>query len=261
MNLLSSPDQTGEIMIFFNRPVALGLFFSVQILQAAPKSEGLTKKNITSVVTANQEAVESCYASTRRPDLPGKFRVEIKVSKTGVVESARVRDSTFTTSSVISCIENAIKKWTFVAPLPKQPRSFSYPFRFGPDLPGSSAQHSVEPPMGSPLVHGDAQVFKGRTYRKSNRAIEDPKVLARLAGNSNIKVKAENCENLKVLKDRCTEFSDTDRVVCSSLTENAPRKPLSEDWKLIEHPSTFRIASGVYFLGYWHIACEFVNQL
>lgn len=248
-------------MIRFYRQlsICLCLLYSFPSVIAAPKSEGLTKKNIQTVVTANEQQVQSCYAGARRPELPGKFRVEIKVSKTGKVETAKVRDSTFTTAEVMRCIENAVKKWTFMAPLPHQPSTFSYPFTVGPQT--AAEKPTSEPPIGAPQTVGDAQTYKGRVYKKSNRAIEDPKILAKLAQNPNIKAKADSCENIKVLKARCEDLQDRDRVVCSSLTDSAPRKPQTEDWKLIEHPDTFRIVSGVYFLGYWHVSCEFVKKL
>ena len=82
-----------------------------------------------------------------------------------------------------------------------------------------------------------------------------------MAQNPSIKAKADNCENIRVLKERCGGLENKDRVVCSGMIESPPRKPSTPDWTMITHPDAFRIVSGVYFLGYWHVACEHVNAL
>lgn len=234
------------------------------VLTASPligASEGLSKKTIEGVVTANQDQVHLCYqrASTKIPGLSGKFRVEIRVSKSGSVESTKVRDSNFSSPAVESCVEGKIKSWTFVAPLPNQPNSFSLPFSFGSGQRTSKSVTQVA--AGAPQTINDSQIYKGHVFKKSNRAIEDPKVLEAMAKNSDIKAKADNCENIRVLKEKCEDLEDKNRVVCSGLIESAPRKPSTSDWTMIVHPDAFRIVSGVYFLGYWHVACKHVKDL
>ncbi len=237
----------------------LGLFLFANHIKA--ESEGLTKRTIQAVVNAKQDEVRTCYevASSKLPTLSGKFRVEIKVGKTGKVESTKVKDSTLPNGELESCLENHMKRWIFPAPLASQPSNFSYPFSFGSE--GAGSKSSNTPLPGSPQTANDSQVYRGRVFKKSNRPIEDPKVFQLMANNSAIKVKGENCENTRVLKERCEDADEKDRIVCSSMIESAPKKPSTPDWVMIDHPDAFRIVSGVYFLGYWHVACEHVQKL
>lgn len=225
-------------------------------------SEGLTKTTIQAVVSANQSETQSCFevAHAKNPALNGKFRLEIKVGKTGKVEGVKVKDSTFSSAEVETCVENHVRKWAFPSPLEKQKTTFSYPFSFGADLQAAKPGTVGVPLPGSPQTANDAQVYKGRVFKKSNRPIEDPKVFQVMANNTNIKIKGENCENTRILKERCDDQPKEDRIVCSSMIESAPRKPATKDWTLIEHPDGFRIVSGVYFLGYWHVACEHIQK-
>ncbi len=225
------------------------------------ESEGLTKKSIQAVVNAKQEEIRSCYeaASVKSPNLYGKFRIEIKVGKNGKVESTKVKDSSFANSDIELCVESRLKNWIFPAPLASQPSNFSYPFAFGNEAVNS--KNTSTPLPGSPQTVNDSQVYRGRVFKKSNRPIEDPKVFQLMANNAAIKIKGENCENTRVLKERCEEADPKDRIACSSMIESAPRKPNTNDWVMIDHPDAFRIVSGVYFLGYWHVACEFLQKL
>ncbi|RZA17366.1 MAG: TonB family protein [Proteobacteria bacterium] len=233
-------------------------WFSTSTLQAA--SEGLTKQSIGATVSANQEEVRACYTAVaqRVPGLSGKFRMEIKVGKNGKVETAKVKDSTITVPDVEKCVESKVKKWTFVAPLPNQPNIFSYPFVFGV---AASTKAETQPLPGAPQTMNDSQPYKGKIFKKSNRAIEDPFTLQDMAQNPLIKAKADNCENTRVLIEKCSELEDKDRVVCSAMIDSPPKKPATTDWVMIDHPDAFRIVSGVYFLGYWHVACQFVKGL
>ncbi|RZA14801.1 MAG: energy transducer TonB [Proteobacteria bacterium] len=223
-------------------------------------SEGLTKQSIGTTVSANQEDVKSCYAAVaqRVPGLSGKFRLEIKVSRSGKVETVKVKDSTLPIADVEKCVESKVKKWTFAAPLSNQPSSFSYPFAFGA---ASSGKTESSPLPGAPQTVNDSQPYKGKIFKKSNRAIEDPFTLQEMAQNPLIKAKADNCENTRVLLEKCSDLDDKDRVVCSAMIDSPPRKPATTDWAMIDHPDAYRIVSGVYFLGYWHVACQFVKGL
>ncbi len=73
--------------------------------------------------------------------------------------------------------------------------------------------------------------------------------------NPLVKAIASGCDNIQSLKAKCEGLDVKDRVVCSAMTDSAPKKPFTPDWLLVDHPAAFRIESGTYFMGYWHISC------
>ncbi|MBC7659690.1 MAG: AgmX/PglI C-terminal domain-containing protein [Chitinophagaceae bacterium] len=226
------------------------LFTALLFLDTASVlAQGLSKAEVQKVVQSHKEQVRSCYEALAKktPDAPGKLRLEIKVKRNGLVESQKTVENTFNDINFSGCVENRVHDWVFPAPLPNQPSTFSYPFLFGSD-------------EALPDTENDAQVYRGRIFKKSNKPIIDVDRLQKMAHNKAIKAVAGNCENLKTMKEKCNSLAPKDRVVCSGLTSSAPKKPFTPDWLMIDHPDSFRIESSAYFVGYWHLSCEQITK-
>jgi hypothetical protein len=232
--------------------IFIGLSFSLPLL-----GQGLSKDGVQKVVKTNTDQVRSCYEqfTTRTPNIAGKIRLEIKVDSEGRVLSTKVSDNSFADNNIAGCVEAKVKRWRFPAPLPSDPTTFSYPFTFGNEA-EAAAQAQATPSSTS----SDGRIYKGRTFKKSNRAIEDVAIMQKMASDPAIKAIGKGCDNLKVLKDSCQKLELKDRVACSAMTDFAPKKPFTPDWLMVEHPDAFRIESGTYFMGYWHISCESLSK-
>ncbi|MBC7531061.1 MAG: AgmX/PglI C-terminal domain-containing protein [Oligoflexus sp.] len=218
--------------------------------------QNLTKDEIQKVVRSNTDQVRSCYEqfTKRTPGLAGKIRMEIKLDKDGHVESSKAADSSFEKPEIAQCIEGKVKRWHFPAPGPTDRKTFSYPFSFGTE---GEAPVAIAPTI---ISTDDARVYKGRVFKRSNRPITDIAKLQEMTGNTLIKAVSASCDNIKLLKKKCEDLEAKNRVVCPAMTDSAPKKPFTPDWLLIEHPDAFRIESGTYFMGYWHISCEELNK-
>lgn len=235
--------------LYLYSSILIGLNLSLPLF-----AEGLSKDGIQKVVKANTDQVRTCYEqfTKRTPSIVGKIRLEIKVDAEGRVLSTKVADNSFADNNIAGCVESKVKRWRFPAPLPSDPVTFSYPFSFGNEAVAAEAQATATTASST----SDARVYKGRTFKKSNRPIDDVELLQKMGGNTSIKAVGKSCDNLKVLRDSCEKLEPKDRVACSAMTDFAPKKPFTPDWLLIEHPDAFRIESGTYFMGYWHISCE-----
>ncbi|RYZ57704.1 MAG: energy transducer TonB [Proteobacteria bacterium] len=235
--------------LYLYSSILIGLNLSSLLL-----AEGLSKDGIQKVVKANTDQVRTCYEqfTKRTPSIVGKIRLEIKVDTEGRVLSTKTADNSFADNNIATCVESKVKRWRFPQPLPTDPATFSYPFTFGNEAEVAAAQASATTASSS----SDGRVYKGRTFKKSNRPIDDVELLQKMANNPSIKAIGRSCDNLKVLRESCEKLEVKDRVACSAMTDFAPKKPFTPDWLLIEHPDAFRIESGTYFMGYWHISCE-----
>lgn len=81
-------------------------------------SEGLYTEDIRDGVTAHAESVLACYEEEllMSADLNGFMTLTFSIGPDGHVTTAHVEDSTIEQPSLSSCIETAVRGWTFLAP-------------------------------------------------------------------------------------------------------------------------------------------------
>ena len=77
--------------------------------------DGLTERQITSVIASRKRSVHICYSQSLKgqENLRGKLEIRVTVAPTGRVSQARVQSSAFRGSRIGNCIVDKIKGWVF----------------------------------------------------------------------------------------------------------------------------------------------------
>jgi hypothetical protein len=102
-------------------------------LTAAPKGDGLTQKEIVSVVQSHSGDAVACYNEATAEDQvspEGKVKIRFLIGLNGKVEASQVEQNTFKTKAIGNCIRKKMSAWKFPKPRGGQKINTSYPFEF-----------------------------------------------------------------------------------------------------------------------------------
>ena len=102
-----------------------------------PAEPGLTKKEISSVLSRHKNAVRHCYdqALRQKPDLQGKVAVRLTIGPQGDVTQAEIATDTLQDENTATCILSMARTWRFPEPKGGQPVTVTWPWTFKPGAP------------------------------------------------------------------------------------------------------------------------------
>jgi hypothetical protein len=163
-----------EYGMFRLRGLPLVALLTPLSLAAAPKGDGLTQKEIVSVVQSHSGDAVACYNEATAEDQAspeGKVKIRFLIGLNGKVEASQVEQNTFKTKAIGNCIRKKMNAWKFPKPRGGQKINTSYPFEFkmakapeptpptpptAPTAPGSPATAP-----GTPETQGTAPTAPG----------------------------------------------------------------------------------------------------
>ncbi len=89
---------------------------------------GLSRDEVRRTIRRHINEVRFCYEQglQRRPDLEGRVAVSFVIAPSGAVQSSNVMQSTVNDGQVGSCVNEAVRRWTF--PQSANPTGVTYPF-------------------------------------------------------------------------------------------------------------------------------------
>ncbi len=98
----------------------------------AQVEEGLSRDEVGNVIHTHLAEVRYCYESAilKNASTQGKLVVDFVISKTGMVRSAKLNNSSISDSSLDQCIISHLTKWKFPKPKGGIDVAVSYPFIF-----------------------------------------------------------------------------------------------------------------------------------
>jgi hypothetical protein len=162
---LLSMDLFGkEYGMFRLRGLALVALLNPVTLAAAPKGDGLTQKEIVSVIQSHNDDAVTCFKEGTADEKAtgGKVKIRFLIGLAGKIEASQLEQNTFKNKEIGNCIRNKMKAWTFPKPRGGQKISIAYPFEFkvapppppAPEAPAAApaAPGTPEAPATAPAV-------------------------------------------------------------------------------------------------------------
>ncbi len=140
------------------------------------KGDGLTQKEIVTVIQSHNDDALACYQQTVDKDktAEGKVKIRFLIGLQGKIEASEVEQNTFKDKAIGTCLRNKMKAWTFPKPRGDQRISIAYPFEFkkapppppapvAPDAPPAPATVPTAPdtPPTAPGTPGTAPTTPG----------------------------------------------------------------------------------------------------
>lgn len=116
---------TGRLSLIGSRGVS-----SLSISRESVETGGLDKAAIAAVIQAHLSEVRFCYekALQGQPELKGRVVVSFSITASGLVKTARIKNSSLNFPSVEFCIVKHLKLWKFPQPKGGVIVKVSYPF-------------------------------------------------------------------------------------------------------------------------------------
>lgn len=99
---------------------------------AKPKGSGLTTKEITDVIQANNGDARACYEKLLETenDAAGKVKIRFLIGLKGKIEASQIEQNTFKSKTLGNCLREKMKAWVFPKPREGEKVSIAYPFEF-----------------------------------------------------------------------------------------------------------------------------------
>lgn len=118
--------------MFRLRGLALVALLNPMTLAAAPKGDGLSQKEIVSVIQSHNDDAVACFkeATADEKATGGKVKIRFLIGLAGKIEASQLEQNTFKNKEIGNCIRNKMKAWTFPKPRGGQKISIAYPFEF-----------------------------------------------------------------------------------------------------------------------------------
>lgn len=93
---------------------------------------GLSREVIRRVIARHHAEVSYCYEQelAHHPELAGRVVVNFVIAPSGAVAAAMVKSSDIVSANVEDCVVNAVKRWSFPAPIGGGIVAVDYPFVF-----------------------------------------------------------------------------------------------------------------------------------
>ncbi len=133
--------------------VPLFVVLSTPLTFAAGKGDGLTTKEIVTVIQQHNDDARACYQAVLDKDknAEGKVKIRFLISLKGTVDASEVEQNTFKDKSIASCLRTKMKAWAFPKPRGGQSVSIAYPFEFKTVAPPPAAPAEPAAP-GAPVA-------------------------------------------------------------------------------------------------------------
>lgn len=138
--------------MFRLRGLALVAMLTPMTLAAAPKGDGLTQKEIVSVIQSHNDDAVACFkeATADEKATGGKVKIRFLIGLAGKIEASQLEQNTFKNKEIGNCIRNKMKAWSFPKPRGGQKISIAYPFEFKVAPPAPPAPETPATAPGTP---------------------------------------------------------------------------------------------------------------